>query len=158
MHIIPGIKYTLIIDDTYNSSPLAVKKALHLLSQINLNAHHKKYAVLGDMLELGNYSEQAHREIGEAVFDYGVDYLVTVGERSRDIIRGAIKKGMSKDHCFNFQDSLEAGKFLQQRIYPGDLLLIKGSQGMRMEKTVKELMAEPQKAEELLVRQGKEWQ
>jgi UDP-N-acetylmuramyl pentapeptide synthase len=65
---------------------------------------------------------------------------------------------MSKDHCFNFQDSLEAGKFLQQRIYPGDLLLIKGSQGMRMEKTVKELMAEPQKAEELLVRQGKEWQ
>ncbi|MFA6254689.1 MAG: UDP-N-acetylmuramoyl-tripeptide--D-alanyl-D-alanine ligase [Patescibacteria group bacterium] len=157
MRIIPGIKNTLIIDDTYNSSPLAVRQALYQLSQINLNSHHKKYAVLGDMLELGVIAEQAHQEIGEAVVEYGIDYLITVGEISRDTVRGAIKKGMSKDHCFNFPNSLEAGKFLQQRINEGDLLLIKGSQGMRMEKAVKELMAEPQKAAELLVRQDKEW-
>lgn len=157
MHIIKGIKNTLIIDDTYNSSPLAVKKALFQLSQINLNQYHKKYAVLGDMLELGRITEQAHQEIGQAVVDYKVDYLITVGEMSRDTVRGAINAGMSKDKCFNFKDSIEAGKFLQQRISEGDLLLVKGSQGTRMERIVKELMAEPQKAEELLVRQDKSW-
>ncbi|MFA5021508.1 MAG: UDP-N-acetylmuramoyl-tripeptide--D-alanyl-D-alanine ligase [Patescibacteria group bacterium] len=158
MHIIPGIKHTLIIDDSYNSSPLAAQKALHQLGQINLDKHHKKYAVLGDMLELGSYTEQAHQEVGQAVYNYGVDYLVTVGEVSRDMVRGAIAAGMNKDHCFNFKNSAEAGLFLQQRIEQGDLILVKGSQGTRMEKVVKELMAEPQKAEELLVRQGKEWQ
>ncbi|MFA6410225.1 MAG: UDP-N-acetylmuramoyl-tripeptide--D-alanyl-D-alanine ligase [Candidatus Buchananbacteria bacterium] len=158
MHIISGIKNTLIIDDTYNSSPLAAAKALHQLSEINLDKHHKKYAVLGDMLELGSYTEQAHQELGQAVFDYKIDYLITVGEISRDIVRGAVKAGMSKDNCFNFKNSLEAAKFLQDRIAEGDLILIKGSQGVRMEKAVKELMAEPEKAEDLLVRQGKEWQ
>ena len=64
---------------------------------------------------------------------------------------------MSKDHCFNFKDSSEAGLFLQKRIQTGDILLVKGSQGMRMEKIVKELMAEPLRAEELLIRQDKSW-
>ncbi|MFA6215928.1 MAG: UDP-N-acetylmuramoyl-tripeptide--D-alanyl-D-alanine ligase [Patescibacteria group bacterium] len=158
MHLISGIKETLIIDDTYNSSPLAAKKALYQLGQLNLDKHNKKYAVLGDMLELGKITEQAHQEIGAAVKQYKIDYLITVGERSRDMVRGAIKAGMPKDKCFNFQTSLAAGKFLQNRIASGDLILVKGSQGMRMEKAVKELMAEPQKAAELLVRQGKEWE
>ena len=59
--------------------------------------------------------------------------------------------------CFSFKDSGEAGKFLQQRIKEGDLILIKGSQGVRMEKAVKEIMAEPLKAKDLLVRQEKPW-
>jgi len=158
MHIIKGIKNTLIIDDTYNSSPLAVKKALYQLNQINLNKYHKKYAVLGDMLELGRITEQAHQEIGQAVVDYKIDYLVTVGEMSRDMVRGAVKAGMSEDNCFNFKNSQEAGDFLQKRINEGDLILAKGSQGVRMERAVKEIMAEPQKANELLVRQDKSWQ
>jgi len=157
MHIIPGIKNTLIIDDTYNSSPLAVTKALYQLSRINLDDRHKKYAVLGDMLELGQYSEQAHKEVGESVARYKIDYLIAVGERSRDTMRAAIKKGLSKDNCFSFADAAEAGIFLQNRIEQGDLILVKGSQGMRMERIVKELMVEPQKAQELLVRQGKDW-
>jgi UDP-N-acetylmuramoyl-tripeptide--D-alanyl-D-alanine ligase len=158
MHIIAGIKNTLIIDDTYNSSPLAATKALYQLSQINLDNHHKKFAVLGDMLELGRYSEQAHEEVGEAVARYKIDYLITVGERSRDTARLAIKKGLSKDHVFIFADAAEAGLFLQDRIEQGDLILVKGSQGMRLERIVKEIMAEPQKADELLVRQGKGWE
>lgn len=157
MHLIKGIKGSLIIDDTYNASPLATRKALYQLSQINLNDYHHKYAILGDMLELGNITEQAHREIGEAVVDYKIDYLITVGERSRDIVRGAVAKGIPEDHCFNFPTSSEAGKFAQQRIKEGDLILVKGSQGMRMEKIVKELMAEPERASELLVRQDKSW-
>ncbi len=158
MNIIKGIKNTLIIDDSYNSSPLAVKKALYQLKQINLNSFHKKYAVLGDMLELGSYTEEAHCEIGQAVVEYGINYLITVGEISRDIVRGAVLAGMPKDNCFSFKDSIEAGKFLQQRIKEGDLILVKGSQGVRLERVVKEIMAEPQRAAELLVRQGKEWQ
>jgi len=157
MNIIKGIKNTLIIDDTYNSSPLAVKKALHLLSQINLNNHHKKFAVLGDMLELGNITQQAHEEIGQAVVDYKADYLITVGEMSRDMVRAAVKRGMNKDKCFNFKNSIEAGRFLQDKISEGDLVLVKGSQGTRMERVVKEVMAEPQKAKDLLVRQDKSW-
>ncbi len=158
MHIVKGIKNTLIIDDSYNSSPLAVKKALYLLSQINLNQYHRKFAVLGDMLELGSLTEKAHQEIGRAIFDYKIDYLITVGEMSRDTVRAAIKSGFKKDCCFNFINSIEAGKFLQQRIKEGDLILVKGSQGMRMERVVKEIMAEPQKAKELLVRQEDSWQ
>ncbi len=157
MNLIKGIKNTLIIDDTYNSSPFAVTKALYQLGQIKFKSPVKKIAVLGDMLELGSYTEQGHQEVGEAVVRYGIDYLVTVGEMSRDIVRGALKKRMGKDHCFNFKNSVEAGKFLQQRISPGDLILVKGSQGMRMERTVKEIMAEPQRAQELLVRQEKPW-
>jgi len=157
MHIIPGIKNSLIIDDTYNSSPLAVKKALEQLKSINLAPGHKKFAILGGMLELGQASTSAHREIGRAVVENKIDYLFTVGELARDIIRGATLKGMPKDHCFAFATTAEAGKFLQDRIKEGDLMLIKGSQGMRMEKIVKELMAEPQRAYELLVRQDQEW-
>lgn len=157
MHIIPGIKNTLIIDDTYNSSPLAVKKALEQVESINLAAGHKKFAVLGDMLELGKISTSAHREIGRAVFDNKIDYLFTVGELSRDTIRAAILKGMPKDRCFSFSDSASAGRFLQDKLSEGDLVLVKGSQGMRMEKIVKEIMAEPNRAKDLLVRQEKEW-
>jgi len=157
MRLIGGVKNTLIIDDTYNSSPLSARKALYQLGQINLNHSHKKFAVLGDMLELGSYTEQGHHEVGEAAKEYGIDFLITVGERARDIVRGAVDEGMNPDHCFNFKTSLEAGKFLQDRISEGDLILIKGSQGVRMERAVKEIMAEPQRAEELLVRQDKGW-
>ena len=155
MRLLRGMNNSLIIDDTYNSSPSACESVLKTLSEIKTQG--RKIAILGDMLELGTDTEQAHQEVGEAVVEYGVDYLITVGEMSRDIVRGAIAKGMARDCCFNFKDSIEAGKFLQQRISEGDLILVKGSQGVRMEKVVKELMAEPQKAAELLVRQDKEW-
>lgn len=158
MHIIPGIKNTLIIDDTYNASPLSVMKALDQLGQININKKNKKFAALGDMLELGSYSETGHRQVGEAVFLNKIDYLITVGERSRDIIKSAVEKGMKEDNCFIFANAVDAGIFIQEKIKEGDLILVKGSQGMRMEKIVKELMAEPQRATDLLVRQGKEWQ
>ncbi|MDX9893334.1 MAG: UDP-N-acetylmuramoyl-tripeptide--D-alanyl-D-alanine ligase [Patescibacteria group bacterium] len=157
MNIIEGIKNTLIIDDSYNASPLSVGKALNQLSLINLNDFHRKFAVLGDMLELGSRTEMAHQEIGQAAAGYGIDYLITVGEMSRDIVRGALGAGMSEDQCFNFKDSVEAGKFLQQKLKSGDLVLVKGSQGVRMEKVVKEVMAHPELAPELLVRQDKSW-
>ncbi len=151
LNLLPGIKYTKIIDDSYNSSPLAVKAALDVL--LHLSCQGDKYAVLGDMLELGAYTRQAHQEVGRDVARFGIDYLVTVGERAKDIAVAAREYGMNPDRIFSFDNSVEAGKFLQDRIQEGDLILVKGSAAMAMEKIVKEIMAEPERAEELLVRQ-----
>jgi UDP-N-acetylmuramoyl-tripeptide--D-alanyl-D-alanine ligase len=158
MILIPGVKNTLIIDDTYNASPIPVEAALKVLESIKLPAEDdKKIAVLGDMLELGSFSEEGHKQVGRAAAKSGIDYLVTVGERSRDIVRAALESGMSEDRVFNFSTPEEAGLFVQKKIKQGDVVLIKGSQGMRMEKVVKELMVEPLQACELLVRQDAEW-
>ncbi len=158
MNLIPGIKRTLIIDDTYNASPIPVEAALGVLQSIKLPAEDdKKFAVLGDMLELGSFSEEGHKQVGRAASASGVDFLVTVGERSRDISRAAKEAGMSEDKISNFPTPEEAGLFVQGKMKQGDVVLVKGSQGMRMEKVVKELMAEPLMAAELLVRQDPEW-
>lgn len=154
MRIIPGIKNTTIIDDTYNASPEAVEAALRTMRGLGAA---RRIVVLGDMLELGRVSEKEHVRMGEAVAQSGADVFITVGERSRDMARGAKSAGKDESTIFSFSGAEEAGKFLQERIRPNDYILVKGSQGMRMEKIVKEIMAEPQKAHELLVRQDKEW-
>lgn len=157
MTVLPGIKNTFIIDDTYNSSPEAALSALDILGRIKVDPAASKYAVLGDMLEIGHYTVEGHRLAGEKVVSAGIDYLIAVGEKSRDTVRAALEIGMDKDHIFHFDRSSEAGPFLQERLRAGDIILVKGSQGMRMEKVVKEIMAEPERAAELLVRQGLEW-
>ncbi|MFH1661840.1 MAG: UDP-N-acetylmuramoyl-tripeptide--D-alanyl-D-alanine ligase [Candidatus Falkowbacteria bacterium] len=157
MNLVKGVKNTLIIDDTYNSSPQSATSALEVASKIPLEEGARRFAVLGDMLELGSFSEEGHREVGRKVFRSKIDKLIVVGERSRDIARGAKRIGMLSDNVFHFANTYNAGKFIQERISQGDLILIKGSQGMRMEKIVKEIMAEPLRAKELLVRQGEEW-
>ena len=155
MNLIDGIKDTHIIDDTYNSGPDSTLAALNVLGKIVTDNH--KFAVLGDMLELGDYTESSHRSVGKSVYDNQIDYLITVGERAEFMASEAEKQGLSKDHIFIFYDVAKAGLFLQDKIEAGDFALVKGSQGMRMEKIVKEVMAEPLKAGELLVRQDEEW-
>jgi len=157
MNLIDGIKHTLIIDDTYNSSPASAMSALDIISKIPIAKEERRFAVLGDMLELGRYSEEGHREVGRYVAKSGVNKLIAVGERARDIARSAEEAGMLRDNIFEYTDITEAGRFIQQRILHGDLILVKGSQGMRMEKIVKEIMAEPLRAGELLVRQDTSW-
>ncbi|MEA2065068.1 MAG: UDP-N-acetylmuramoyl-tripeptide--D-alanyl-D-alanine ligase [Patescibacteria group bacterium] len=157
MNLIKGVKKTFIIDDSYNSSPAAVKAALETMREIRLPAGANRIAVLGDMLELGSQTEQLHRDVGVNVVENGVDILITKGEAAREIAGGAINAGMKKDKVFSFSGNGKAGRFLQDRISKNDLILIKGSQGMRMEKIVKEIMAKPMKAKDLLVRQGNQW-
>lgn len=156
LKVLSGIKNTEIIDDTYNASPVAVRGAITVLKQAYPKA--RTWAVLGDMMELGGESQNMHEEIGKHVFKTGVDYLVTVGERSKDSAHAARAAGMSEDKIFRFERPEDAGKFLEDEIIPGDVLLVKGSQGARMEKIVKELMANPLDAPILLVRQGKGWE
>jgi UDP-N-acetylmuramyl pentapeptide synthase len=154
MRLIPGIKQTLIIDDSYNASPAAVAAALETLAQFEMAG--RTIVALGNMAELGKGSETAHAEVGRMVVDVA-DMLVTVGDLGKEIARSAERAGMSRDVIFTFDQSTEAGRFLQDRIQPLDVLFVKGSQSMRMEKIVKELMAEPLRARELLVRQEPTW-
>lgn len=154
MRLIPGIKHTSLIDDTYNSSPLAANAALQLLKEVKVSG--KKYVVMGDMLELGQYTQEGHEDVGQHVMG-AADYLVTVGERAKWIADGAEAAGMPVDRVVRFSDTEAAGKFVQEKIKTGDIILIKGSQGARMERVTKELMAEPTQAGELLVRQSAEW-
>ena len=157
LNLIPGIKNTLIIDDTYNSSPQSSRAALDIMKDIKIPDNDRRFAVFGDMLELGSYSEEAHKKIGKYLVKSKIDKLILVGERSRDIAEGAEEAGIKKDNIFHFPDSETAGFFVQERIREGDLILVKGSEGMRMERIVKEIMADPLHAKELLVRQGDEW-
>jgi UDP-N-acetylmuramoyl-tripeptide--D-alanyl-D-alanine ligase len=155
LNLINGINDSLIIDDTYNSSPPSTILALETAGQIKRGKF--RWAVLGDMLELGGISKSAHRKIGEYILDNNFNRLVTVGSDAVEIGDTARKLGMKAENIFHFLDSISAGRFLKSAIAENDLLLIKGSQGMRMERIVKEIMAEPEKARDLLVRQDKEW-
>lgn len=152
MKIIQGIKGSVLLDDSYNSSPVAVEELIAVVSKVEAK---RKIMVLGDMLELGRFSTEAHREIGRecALFDV----LVCVGLRARFIKEGALEKGMKPKSVVSFDTPEKAGQYLQNIIKGGDIVAIKGSQNMRMERCVEEIMAEPEKKEKLLVRQGEEW-
>lgn len=151
MRVISGIKYTIILDDTYNASPLSMRAALETLRSLPIVEETRRIAVLGDMLELGAETERAHEEVGRHVAELGIDLLVAVGERARAIHEAASKAGISADRVFHFGSAEEAGRFVQERLRRGDIVLAKGSRAMRMERVVKELMAEPLRAKELLV-------
>ncbi len=154
MKLIKGIKGSTIIDDTYNSSPLAVASALQTLNDIKTKG--RKIAVLGDMMELGKLSSEEHYNAGKIAGEF-CDLILTVGMRSKKLAEGALDANLDEGKIFQYDDSVTAGKEFQNEIKEGDLILVKGSQSMRMEKFVLEIMAEPEKAEELLVRQEEEW-
>jgi UDP-N-acetylmuramoyl-tripeptide--D-alanyl-D-alanine ligase len=156
MNLLKGKKDFLIIDDSYNSSPTASHSALNVLK--NIKKVNKKILVFGDMLELGRFSANEHRKIGEMVAECKFDYFITVGFRSKISSDEAIKLGMSPEQVFNFRTSLEAVDTLKEILNTGDILLVKGSQGMRMEKIVKELVSDQVNIENELVRQEKDWE
>jgi UDP-N-acetylmuramoyl-tripeptide--D-alanyl-D-alanine ligase len=154
MRILPGIKNSLIIDDSYNAAPVAVELALKTLKE--LRAKGRKIVVLGDMLELGKFSADEHARIGILCATFA-EKIITVGIRARGIAESAMNQGYDEARVLQFDESLEAGKFLQNMLEPGDIILVKGSQGVRMEKIVEEIMLEPERKDLLLVRQDPEW-
>jgi len=154
LNLIPGIKNTQIIDDTYNASPSSVEAALEVLGEIKSE---RKIAALGDMLELGEETEKSHRNVGEKFMEIKGDIFFAVGTRMKFAVSLLERRGFKKENIFSFDNPMDAAKKLQEIMKEGDLILVKGSQGIRMEKVVEEIMAEPQKAEELLCRQNKEW-
>lgn len=154
MRLLNGINDALIIDDTYNSSPLACETALKTLGEIKCGG--RRIAVLGDMLELGKHTVDAHKNMGKIARE-NADFLIVVGQRAHAIRDGAIENGMNKENTFEFLNSKEAGEFMKTFVKAGDLILIKGSQGIRMERVTAELLLDQKNKEKLLVRQDAEW-
>jgi UDP-N-acetylmuramoyl-tripeptide--D-alanyl-D-alanine ligase len=144
MELLPGIKRTLVIDDAYNASPLSMCAALDTLKALPAP---RKIAVLGDMLEIGKYTIEAHENIGRQVADIA-DVLITVGPRAKFIADTARAEGLNKSHIFSFDTSAEAVQPLTHLMERGDLVLVKGSHDMRLDLVVDAVRAEPLATEE----------
>ena len=120
-----------VIKDCYNASPTSMKSGLEVLSLQETEG--RRVAILADMLELGDISDQAHREVGGMVKRFGVDCLVTIGEKAALIAEGALDNGMPRSHIYRFASNDEAEKMLRDILKKDDLILIKGSRGMHLE-------------------------
>lgn len=154
MKIIQGVSGSTIIDDTYNASPAAVERALETLTSLECSG--RKIAVLADMMELGVYSAKAHCEIGKHAA-VAVDMLIAVGVRSHATAQAAIEAGLASEAVQEFSTAMDAAAALSLVVSEGDIVLVKGSQSMRMERVVEKLMARPERKEQLLVRQDPFW-
>jgi UDP-N-acetylmuramoyl-tripeptide--D-alanyl-D-alanine ligase len=158
MRLLNGVKNSLILDDTYNSSPFACESALKTLGTMKWEG--RKIAILGDMLELGRHTVEAHKNIGKIAqenLNRKGDVLIVVGQRAKAFKEGAFSSGMDGENIFEFLDSHEAGEFAKTFVQEGDMVLVKGSQGMRMERVVEAILADPKNKDRLLVRQDDEW-
>jgi UDP-N-acetylmuramoyl-tripeptide--D-alanyl-D-alanine ligase len=121
----------LLLDDTYNASPESTMAALNLLDDLS----GRKIAVLGDMLELGQYEKRGHELVGSRAAEI-VYSLVTLGERGRIIANAAIQVGLQKDRVTSFDTTDQVIVHLKKVLQTGDVVLIKGSHGMRMDRIV----------------------
>jgi UDP-N-acetylmuramoyl-tripeptide--D-alanyl-D-alanine ligase len=131
---VQGPKGALLLDDTYNAAPPSTIAALNLLAELE----GRRVAVLGDMLELGDFEERGHRMVGVRAAQV-VDELVTVGDRAQWIANEARLAGMSEDQVVVLQNSQEAIEYLQDRVGENDVVLVKGSRGMKMDQIVADL-------------------
>jgi UDP-N-acetylmuramoyl-tripeptide--D-alanyl-D-alanine ligase len=126
----------VVFDDTYNASPASVSSALQTLEKM---AGERKIAVLGDMLELGDFAPEAHKEIGKQAAEIGLALLITVGELAKTIADGAREAGL--ESIESVENSDEAAEVVDSRVQPGDVVLVKGSRAMKMEKIVDRLVS-----------------
>ena len=142
MAVAEAIGGATIIDDTYNASPVSVAAALDFLGETPLPAGRARYAVLGDMLELGPDEERLHREVGARAAGVA-DALVAVGERGRWIAEGAQTAGLRR--VTTAHDAEEAALVVERDLAPGvgDLLLVKGSRGIQLDRLVASLTGRP---------------
>lgn len=135
MRLLNGVKSTYILDDSYNASPLSMRNALETMRDLKAQ---RKIAVLGDMRELGRYGPQAHEAIGELVPEI-FDRLVTVGNQAKFLAEAAIKKGMPHTHVMSFDTADQASIEVQGLLEKGDLVLVKGSHSVGLERIVEEI-------------------
>ncbi|MGV1098068.1 UDP-N-acetylmuramoyl-tripeptide--D-alanyl-D-alanine ligase [Thiovibrio sp. JS02] len=136
-----GIK---LVNDAYNANPSSMLAALETMR--HMDHHHKKVVILGDMLELGDHSEDAHASIGEAAARLKFDYLLAVGSFAEILVTAARKAGMPKNRALLFPNKEAICTWLENGIgkgllAPGDWVLVKGSRGMRMETITQPLLA-----------------
>lgn len=152
MNILRGRQETVLIDDSYNSSPLAAASAIRALYQLTVP---QRIAVFGDMNELGDMSQQAHEQIGSMCDPVQLSHVITVGEESARFLAPAARaKGC---HVVSVRSPLEAGAYVNKYLEPNAAVLFKGSQGnIYLEEAVK-MVLHTTDDEERLVRQSSAW-
>lgn len=133
--VAPGINGATLIDDTYNASPASTVAALNLLGDLEPEANGRRLAVLGDMLELGNYTAEGHKLVGRRAA-YIVDTLVTIGELGATVGEEARDAGFPADQLFQAPDAETAIAWLHKELRRGDLVLVKGSRAVGMDRVV----------------------
>ena len=133
--VTPGINGSTIIDDTYNASPASMVAALNLLSDITPESAGRRVAVLGDMRELGDYTEEGHKLVGRRAADV-VDILITVGELGRAIGEEARSAGLAPERLFVTSTADEAIDLIQRAVHANDMVLVKGSRALGMDQIV----------------------
>ncbi|NPV72707.1 MAG: UDP-N-acetylmuramoyl-tripeptide--D-alanyl-D-alanine ligase [Pelotomaculum sp.] len=127
-----------IINDAYNANPASAKAALQVLKE--MAGGRRAVAVMGNMLELGPRAAEGHREVGEAAAGARVSCLVTVGDLAAGIAEGALDAGLPAERIFRCADNMQAAGILEELIRDGDVVLVKGSRGMKMEEIVRCLL------------------
>ncbi len=126
-----------VLNDCYNANPASMRAALRWLTEARGTG--RAIAVLGDMLELGRETAQAHRDIGAEAARLGADYLLTVGDLAADIAEGALGGGMPADCVVAARDHGTVAERLRGILRKGDVVLLKGSRGARMERVLEAL-------------------
>jgi alanine racemase len=170
--LLQGVAGSLLLDDTHNAPPIAVEAALETLRDLkHARASKRAVVVLGDMLRLGPYEEEAHRRIGRKVAEVA-DFLVTQGQRAEIIAQEARKAGMPAEAIeatYSAEDAAQVvRRYLEQTTPPlpvgkpavhsaPAIILIKGAEEMRMERVTERLLARPEEAPEVLDRQTLAW-
>lgn len=133
LELIEGAGGTKLINDAYNASPLSMKAAISLVHDLQPTG--KKIVVLGDMLELGDKENEYHEEVGSFIQPDKVDYVFTYGTLGEHIAKGA-KENFTQDRVFAFQDKAQLIEQLRNLLSEGDILLVKGSRGMKLEEVI----------------------
>src|SRR5258708_38060346 len=122
-----------IYDDTYNSNPYALSRAVALMEQAEV--HGRRIAVIGDMLELGDRELEYLYESGRGI-PFDIDFVIAVGKRSEALLDGARHAGFTEERLMHFDNAEAAANFLESFIRPGDLVLIKASRGIGLDRIV----------------------
>lgn len=122
-----------IINDAYNANPDSMKAALEVLKN---SGNNRKIAILGDMLEMGEWLKTAHLEIGKYVKQLNIDLLIAIGQAAQYYVEGSIEHGMEKNQALYVKNNKEAIDLLKSILNKGDIILIKGSRGMKLEEIV----------------------
>lgn len=165
MRILKGKNNSVVIDDTYNSSPIALSVGLNAVSEMfkemkeikGKKSKGRLIAVLGEMRELGRFSVGEHKKAGALVAQLGFDIIATVGSQAENLLEGANEEKEGGQNYLVFENSMEAGDWLKEEVSSDDVVYIKGSQGTRMEKVTKSILANPEEAADVLVRQEPFW-
>jgi UDP-N-acetylmuramoyl-tripeptide--D-alanyl-D-alanine ligase len=137
MEVVPLKGGKTLINDAYNANPYSMELALETL--VEVKGKGRAIAVLGDMLELGNFTMEAHQRIGQKVRELSIDFLFALGEEAPLVVESAIRHGFPMERARVVESHSESISLLRQMIQNGDWILVKGSRRMAMEKIVEGL-------------------